>query len=519
MKREISLILSPPQAYSQEAYLPIVARKLNVAASNISAVRIIRKSVDARKRNIKVNIQLEVYIGEMPSGPLVKELHLQNVSAKPEVIVIGAGPAGLFASLKLIELGYKPIIIERGKTASLRKQDIQQLEKNCVLNTDSNYCFGEGGAGTFSDGKLYTRVKKKGNINRILEVLYLHGAAQHILYESHPHIGSDKLPEIITNIGQTIQKAGGIMHFNSKISDICVNGGKISHLVTSKNDKISGRAYILATGHSAHDIYYLLHAKGIYSEAKPFAMGVRIEHPQEIIDNIQYHYKNTEYLPAASYNIVEQIENRGVYSFCMCPGGQIVPAVTGHEEMVVNGMSLSKRNSPYANAGMVVQILPGDYIKHQKMEGLAGLKLQELLEQKAFRMINSTLKAPAQRVTDFVSNRSSADLPFCSYNPGVRPSPMHEWLPDYIKMPLQEGFRKFNTKMKGFLTSEAIIVGVESRTSSPVRIPRDPVSGSHIHISNLFPAGEGAGYAGGIVSSAMDGEHIARQCASFINEK
>lgn len=517
MKKEVSLILSPAQAYSEESYLPIVAETLGMSQHNLSTVRIIRKSIDARGRNIRINITFEVFIGEEAPSVLENSYDYNRVDSKPEVVVIGAGPAGLFASLRLIELGYRPVLLDRGKSTHERRKDIDLLENNHILNTESNYCFGEGGAGTFSDGKLYTRSRKRGDINRILEILYLHGAHENILYEAHPHIGSDKLPEVVTNIRRTILEAGGIVQYQTRVTDLELSDGIITHVVTDTQEKIKARAFLFATGHSARDVYYLFNAKGILLEPKPFAMGIRVEHPQELIDNIQYHCRKDKFLPAASYNLVEQVSGRGVYSFCMCPGGQIVPSATAAYEIVVNGMSVSKRDSPFANSGIVVQVMPTDYRSYQNLQGLAGMRLQEHLEQKAYKQSHSGQKAPAQRLTDFISNRSSQNLPVCSYMPGLVNSPMHEWLPDFIKRNLQEGFKAFDKKMKGFLTRDAIIVGVESRTSSPVRIPRDPETGSHVRIRNLFTAGEGAGYAGGIVSSAVDGENMASFCASYIN--
>lgn len=507
--------MSPEQAHTETLYVPVIAAHLGILPEDITAVRIIRKSIDARGRHIRLNMLFEVFAGEEPGSPVENIFHYQPVENKPEVVVIGSGPAGLFASLRLIELGYRPILLERGKTTHERKKDIDQLESNHILNPDSNYCFGEGGAGTYSDGKLYTRSKKRGDITRILEILFLHGAGEDILYESHPHIGSDMLPKIVNNLCRTIVQAGGVIHFNSRVCDLGLSGGLITHVLTDKQEKISGKAYIFATGHSARDVYFMLQAKGIQLEAKPFAMGVRVEHPQELIDNIQYHCRKDKYLPAASYSLVEQVNNRGVYSFCMCPGGQIVPSATAAFEIVVNGMSASRRDSPFANAGMVVQVMPADFRSYQNLEGLAGVRLQELLEQKAYRQVHMGQRAPAQRLTDFVNNRSSQDLPVCSYLPGTVASPMHEWLPDFIKRNLQDGFRIFDKKMRGFLSRDAVIVGVETRTSSPVRIPRDPETGSHVHIPNLFAAGEGAGYAGGIISSAVDGENAAMWCAQY----
>jgi len=516
LKKEISLILSPEQASSASLYMPVIAASAGVDENEIIEARIIRKSIDARGRQIKINIAFEVFIGEQPTSPLENTFNYRNVENMPEVIIVGAGPAGLFAALRLIELGYKPVILERGKQVHERKRDIDQLESNHILNTDSNYCFGEGGAGTFSDGKLYTRSKKRGDISRILEIFYLHGAHDSVLYEAHPHIGSDKLPEIIARIRKTITDAGGTFRFNTRVIDIGLSGDEIKHVLSHENEKFFGRAYLFATGHSARDVYYLMSGKGITIESKPFAMGVRVEHPQELIDNIQYHCRKSRFLPSASYSVVEQVNGRGVYSFCMCPGGQIVPSATADYEIVVNGMSASKRDSPFANSGIVVQVVPEDYRSYQNMQGLAGLRLQELLEQKAYKQAHKGQAAPAQRLTDFVSGRISQNLPVCSYMPGTMLSPMHEWLPDFIKRNLQEGFKKFEAKMKGFISRDAVIVGVESRTSSPVRIPRNPETGNHIRISNLFTAGEGAGYAGGIVSSAVDGENMAECCARFI---
>jgi uncharacterized FAD-dependent dehydrogenase len=506
------------QAYSEEIYKPIVAKALDLDVQDISCIRITRKSIDARKKNIHINISFQVFIGEDPSSPIENTFTYQHVEKKTEVIVIGAGPAGLFASLRLIELGYRPVLLERGKPVGERHFDIDLLESNHILNKDSNYCFGEGGAGTFSDGKLYTRSKKHGDTNRIIEILYLHGADESILYEAHPHIGSDKLPGVVSRIRNTIIEAGGTICFNSRVTDLKQNDEKITHVITEKGEKISGRAFIFATGHSARDVYFLLNSKGINLEAKPFAMGIRVEHPQELIDSIQYHNNKDKYLPAATYNLVEQVNGRGVYSFCMCPGGQIIPSATSDFEIVVNGMSVSKRNSPFANAGIVVQVTSDDYKFYQNMQGLAGLRLQELFEQKAYRQVHTGQRAPAQRLTDFVSNRVSQNLPVCSYLPGIIPSPLHEWLPDFIKRSLQEGFKKFDTTMRGFLSRDAVIVGVESRTSSPVRLSRDPETGNHVRILNLFPAGEGAGYAGGIVSSAIDGENAAEYCASYLSK-
>lgn len=517
MKKEIELVLSPAQASSTDSILPVAARELDVTPSDVSFIRILRKSIDARNRNVKVNLVCEVYVDEDPAPAVQHDYTYQDVRQRPEVVIIGAGPAGLFAALRLIELGYRPLLLERGKTVSQRKNDIDRLESDHVLDPDSNYCFGEGGAGAFSDGKLYTRSTKRGNTGRILEILYLHGADESILYESHPHIGSDRLPGIIKNIRHTILEAGGQICFECRVTDLLLSNDRVTAVVTAKGEKIKVNALILATGHSARDMYYLLHAKAVDMEAKAFAMGVRVEHPQELIDAIQYHGKKNRHLPAATYSLATQVSSRGVYSFCMCPGGQIIPAATSEEEIVVNGMSVAARSSPFANSGIVVQVSARDYNSFANLGGLAGLRLQEHYEQQAYSQVARGQKAPAQRMTDFLSNRLSQDLPVCSYLPGVISSPMHEWLAPFIKTSLKEGLRNFGKSMKGWLTRDAILVGVESRTSSPVRLPRDPVSGSHTRIGNLFAAGEGAGYSGGIVSSAVDGENCAVNCVRFLS--
>jgi uncharacterized FAD-dependent dehydrogenase len=452
------------QASSEEFYRPEIARSLGTREQDITHVRILRKSIDARNKNIKINITFQVYAGEKPASLLENTFNYHHVSQKPEVIITGAGPAGLFAALRLIELGFKPVLLERGNSVETRKYDIDMLESNHLLNKDSNYCFGEGGAGAFSDGKLYTRSKKRGDITRILEILYLHGAQEEILYESHPHIGSDKLPPVVAAIRKTILNAGGIIRFGAKLTDMNQVGGMVRSITLASGEVIKGEAFILATGHSARDIYYLLQAKGFALESKAFAMGVRVEHPQELIDHIQYHGRRDKYLPAATYSLAEQVNGRGVYSFCMCPGGRIVPSATSDYEIVVNGMSLSDRGSLFANAGIVVQVTPADFRSYQNKEGLAGIRLQELYEQKAYRQVHNGQKAPAQRLTDFLINRNSQDLPVSSYLPGLVPSPMHEWMPEFIRKNIQEAFHKFNARMKGFLTREAIIVGVESRT-------------------------------------------------------
>lgn len=509
MQKIINLSLSPKRASDEKYYKHDASEFLHIKEEDITSVEILRKSIDARKKFIKVNLQLEVWWDE----PAVKEkfeLNLKDVSGKPEVIIIGAGPAGLFAALKLIEKGFKPLIFERGKDVKERKKDIQKINTNKGINPDSNYCFGEGGAGTFSDGKLYTRSKKRGDVNRILNILQLHGASNNILSDAHPHIGTNKLPGIIVKIRETIIKTGGEIYFNTRIDDIIIEDDTIKGVITQNGEKVLGKSVILATGHSARDIYELLQKKNILLEEKSFAMGLRVEHPQALIDSIQYSCKiRSDYLPAAAYNLVAQIQGRGVYSFCMCPGGFIVPASTAPDEMVVNGMSPSGRNSKLANSGMVVEIRTEDFPEKEKYGVIAGLKFQEKLEKTAFQNGGRGLVAPAQRLHDFVNGKISASLPETSYHPGIVSSPIHFWLPEHIGKRLQEGFKVFGKKMRGYLTNEAVVLGVESRTSSPVRIPRDKETLQHVQIKNLYPCGEGAGYAGGIISAALDGQRCA----------
>jgi uncharacterized FAD-dependent dehydrogenase len=438
----------------------------------------------------------------------------QNVAGKPEVIIVGAGPAGLFAALRLIELGIRPVIIERGKDISSRKKDIARISREQIINPDSNYCFGEGGAGTFSDGKLYTRSKKRGDNKRVLELLCLHGANENILYEAHPHLGTDKLPGIISQVRKSITSSGGLFLLEKRVSDFILDGNEIKGVVVSRNEKFFSPFVILATGHSAKDIYDICKAREIDLEQKSFAMGVRVEHPQELIDRIQYHGQSRgDFLPAASYNLVKQVDGRGVYSFCMCPGGFIVPSATSQEEIVVNGMSPSQRNSPYANSGIVVEIRPEDLKQYSRYGELAGLAFRKEFERMAWEEGGKTQAAPAQRLTDFINGLNSGTLPGVSYFPGVSSSSMHEWIPPFIGKRLREGFSLFGSMMNGFLTEEAVILGVESRTSSPVRIPRDRTIMAHIRISGLYPCGEGSGYSGGIVSSAVDGMKAAEAIA------
>jgi uncharacterized FAD-dependent dehydrogenase len=513
---DVELTLTPFQAHSEEQFKPAAAKMAGLPAEDITCIRIIRKSIDARSRSIKVNLSLRIYSKESVPDPVVSSLRYQPVHGKPEVLVIGAGPAGLAAALKLIELGARPVILERGKPVEERFEDIQLLEKNQPVNCDSNYCFGEGGAGTFSDGKLYTRSKKRGDISRILELFVFHGASESILYEAHPHIGSDKLPGVIKKIRGTILSCGGSIFYNTRVTGFGVSGNTLTRVITGQGQAYEAKAVILATGHSSRDIYELLQQNRIALETKLFAMGVRVEHPQELIDSIQYHGQKNEFLPAASYNVVEQIEKRGVYSFCMCPGGQIVPSATAPGEIVVNGMSVSQRNSPFANSGIVVQVTQDDLKSFDRYGALAGLALQQQLEQQCFRHANLQQKAPAQRLTDFINRKTPGSLPETSYLPGTVASDLSGWLPRFIGDSLREGFLRFDRKMKGFLTREAVILGVESRTSSPVRIPRREDTRQHIQMENLFPCGEGSGYAGGIVSSAIDGEASAEKCMQWL---
>ena len=442
--------------------------------------------------------------------------------AEKKVIIIGAGPAGLFAALKLIESGIKPIILERGKDVRSRRRDLALLNKEGEINPESNYCFGEGGAGTYSDGKLYTRSSKRGDVNRILNLFVHFGAEERILYDAHPHIGTNKLPQIITAIRRMIVNSGGDFLFEKKVIGFLVQSGKITSVKTSDGETYIAAAVILATGHSARDVFHLLHSKKILIESKPFALGVRVEHPQSLIDTIQYHsLKKDNSLPPASYSLVHQVDDKGVFSFCMCPGGIIAPAATQPGELVVNGWSPSKRNNPFANSGIVVSVEEKDAVKYFgnpafKNDPLILMKLQQSVEQKAFAAGGGKFVAPAQRLIDFTGSRLSSSLPDCSYLPGIHAALLDAVLPAFIYEKLQVAFREFGKKMKGYLTNEAVVVATESRTSSPVRIPRDPISLQHIQIKNLYPCGEGAGYAGGIVSAAMDGERVAQQAAAVI---
>lgn len=521
MHTQVQLILTPEQAAKPGIVKRKISERIKVPSGKITFIRNLKKSIDARTSFPKINLSVEVYWDEpAPEHQPTYTPAYQDVHHKPSVLIIGAGPSGLFAALKSIELGMRPIVLERGKQADKRKVDIATLNRNKGIDPDSNFCFGEGGAGTFSDGKLYTRSKKKGNAQEIFEIFHYHGASEEILYDAHPHIGSDLLPDVVENMSYTITSHGGEIYFEKKLTDIIIEDSHIKGCVTSDGTVFKADYLILATGHSAHDIYEMLHKKNVRLEPKGFAMGVRVEHPQTLIDSIQYHCKDRgEYLPAATYSLVEQVHDRGVYSFCMCPGGRIVPAGTSNHEIVVNGMSASKRNSPFANSGIVVEIRPEDIPEEFAQYGvLAGLRYQQYLENLAY--INNGgqgQKAPAQRMGDFVSGKVSADLPECSYMPGVISSPLHFWLPEHISKRLRDAFRLFDKKMKGYLTNEAIVVGVETRSSSAVRIPRDQETGEHPEIKGLFPAGEGSGFSGGITSSAIDGQNAAIHVFSTIH--
>ncbi|HTO14990.1 MAG TPA: hypothetical protein VLZ83_04430 [Edaphocola sp.] len=522
MPKKIEIRVSPETANNDHQLKDVLAQELGIASSKINAFQILKRSLDARAKNIVYQIQVNVFVEEPFKDEFAFEPKLQNVELAERVVIAGAGPAGLFAALQLIELGFRPLILERGKDVRSRRRDLAVLNKEGKVNPESNYCYGEGGAGTYSDGKLYTRSNKRGSILKSLQLFHYFGATEKILYEAHPHIGTNKLPHIISKMSAAIESCGGQIMFNTKLTDIITEDGKVKAVGVNGLGKIPTRALILATGHSARDIFHLLHDKGILIESKPYALGVRIEHPQELIDAIQYQCPLPEeknpYLPPASYSLVSQESGRGVFSFCMCPGGIIAPASTDDGELVVNGWSPSKRDGLYANSGMVVSVSESDFAKHGFTGPLAGMQYQQMVEQKSWEAGGGKLVAPAQRVTDFVKQKLSSSLPENSYIPGLNSVRLNEVLPMEIYVPLSQGLISFGKKMKGYYTDEAIVVATESRTSSPVRIPRDKDSFQHPQITGLFPCAEGAGYAGGIISAAMDGEKVADAVGRFIKE-
>lgn len=530
MQEQLTLKLLPSEAADDRIIRNYIAAAKAVQPEKVSGFYLLKKSIDARGKQPWVNLTLKAYINEPFHERELPSFAFKEVDhAKKSVVIVGAGPAGLFAALRLIELGIKPILLERGKDVRSRRRDLALLNKEGIVNPDSNYCFGEGGAGTYSDGKLYTRSNKRGDINRILYLLVKFGADEKILYESHPHIGTNKLPHIITSIRQHILDCGGEFLFEKKVTGFQITNEKITTVTTADGNSFNADAVVLATGHSARDIFELLHRQQIEIEAKPFALGVRIEHPQSIIDSIQYHCAiRDSHLPPASYSLVQQVNQKGVFSFCMCPGGIIAPAATSPGELVVNGWSPSKRNNPYANSGMVVSVEVKDAIEYFKKsetrnqnpemtDPLVLMRFQQAVEQKAFAAGGGKFVAPAQRMADFSQNKISASLPDCSYLPGIKSSSLKEVLPSFIYEGLRSAFVEFGKKMRGYFTNEAVVVATESRTSSPVRIPREPDTLAHPQISNLFPCGEGAGYAGGIVSAAMDGEKVANAINVLVN--
>ena len=534
MTQEYQVRVSPQVASQEEQIKRYIAEEYGFDVRTVTGVRILKRSIDARQRMIFVNLKVRVYVNEMPADDAYVHTDYPNVEGRQQIIVVGAGPGGLFAALRLIELGFRPIVLERGKDVHERKKDLSAITKTQRVNEESNYCFGEGGAGAYSDGKLYTRSKKRGSVDKILNVFCQHGASTNILADAHPHIGTDKLPRVIEAMRHTILRCGGEVHFQTKMTRLIIDSSSSSEDAgpsgrvvgveavetfddqrTTSCEKEFRGPVILATGHSARDVYrYLAEAK-IEIEAKGIAVGVRLEHPSMLIDQIQYHNRmgRGKYLPAAEYSFVTQVEGRGVYSFCMCPGGFVIPAATGHRQIVVNGMSPSHRNTQWSNSGMVVEIRPEDLDQHH---ALGVMEFQEQLERDCWQQGNMKQTAPAQRMADFVNNRLSYDLPKSSYAPGLISSPLHFWLPKMIAHRLQEGFKIFGRQAHGFLTNEAVLIAVETRTSSPVRIVRDNSTLQHVQIQGLFPCGEGAGYAGGIVSAAIDGERCAEMCAALL---
>lgn len=520
MIETVTLRVTPAVAASSEKVASETARRLSIQRDRIKCAKITRRSIDARQRNVMVNLSVKAYIDEMPSDTSLAipvQYHPLAHDALTAIIV-GAGPAGLFAALRLIELGIKPIVLERGKSVDERRKDMANISRNNTVDPDSNYCFGEGGAGAFSDGKLYTRSKKRGSVEKILTVFYQHGANENILIDAHPHIGTDKLPGVIKAMRQTIERAGGQVLFGKRVTDFILQSNCINGVSCLDGSEYHGPV-ILATGHSARDIYMLLKRHGIAIEPKGIAVGVRLEHPQHLIDTIQYHspHGRGEYLPAAEYSMLTRVDGRAVYSFCMCPGGFIIPAASGPGQLVVNGMSPSSRGTKWANSGMVVEVLPEDLTDYEKYGDLKMMKFQEDIEARFFADAGQTQNAPAQRMEDFVNGKESETMPATSYAPGIHPARIDRLLPHGISKRLQQGFREFGHKAKGFLTNDAVLIGDETRTSAPVRVPRHPDNLSHIETEGLFPCGEGAGYAGGIVSAAIDGERCAEAVAAYLN--
>ena len=545
MVNEYQLRILPEQAASEQSLKTYISREKGLDIRTINAVRVLKKSIDARQRTIYVNVKVQVFINEVPDTQEYTPTEYKNVSGKPQVIVVGAGPGGLFAALRLIELGLRPIVIERGKNVRERKEDLAKISREHKVDPESNYSFGEGGAGAYSDGKLYTRSKKRGNVDKILNVFCQHGASTSILIDAHPHIGTDKLPRVIENMRNTILECGGEVHFKTRMDAIIIEKNKVVGIETNDGRTFRGPV-ILATGHSARDVYRWLYANGVKMETKGLAVGVRLEHPSMLIDQIQYHNKNGrgKYLPAAEYSFVQQVDGRGVYSFCMCPGGFVVPAASGPHQLVVNGMSPSNRGTKWSNSGMVVEIRPEDLndptlqlqaceviegsaeqqteelIRKTAKDGeqsvLAMMQFQERLEQICWQQANMRQTAPAQRMVDFTRKKLSYDLPVTSYSPGIISSPLHFWMPKFISERLSKGFEMFGRSSRGFLTNDAVMIAVETRTSAPVRIVRDNETLQHVTIEGLFPCGEGAGYAGGIVSAGVDGERCAEAVAAFM---
>lgn len=531
MTEEYQFRLLPEQAYNDQTLRNYVCKEKGIAPKRLMQLRVLRRSIDARQRTIYVNLKVRAYIDEYPQDEPFERIEYHDVSERPTVVVIGAGPGGLFAALRLIELNLKPIVLERGKNVRDRKVDTAAISREQRVNPESNYCFGEGGAGAYSDGKLYTRSKKRGSVDKILRVFCQHGASENILIDAHPHIGTDKLPAVIENMRKTILRCGGEVHFQTRMESLIIDGDSVvgvraRELTTGTECEFHGPV-ILATGHSARDVYRYLAASNVEMEQKGIAVGVRLEHPSMLIDQIQYHRREGRgrYLPAAEYSFVTQVDGRGVYSFCMCPGGFVIPAATGDEQLVVNGMSPSNRGTRWSNSGMVVEIRPEDLAELNKQLPQAEtpddsqpildmMRFQERLEKLCWTQANHSQTAPAQRMADFVNGRLSAELPESSYAPGLLASPLHFWMPRFISHRLQEGFRVFGKHSHGFLTNEAVLIGTETRTSSPLRIPRDGESLQHIRLRGLYPCGEGAGYAGGIVSAAIDGERCAECCAA-----